>query len=168
MLYNTQSTPSKFKARSWVKINDELQRTYKDSNQTKFKTSMIRSHLCDRSDAYIFISGTITIKGAEDNDAARQALERLKGIIYIYCVPITDCISNINVTQIDYAKNIDFVMPMYNSTEYIDNYSKRLGGLRQYYRHESNDDITESESFKPKIKITAKPPDARNTKILKY
>ena len=81
---------------------------------------------------------------------------------------LTACISNINVTQIDNARDIDVVMQMYNSTEYIDNYSTILGGLRQYYRQESNEDITESESFKSKIKLTAKPPDTRNAKILKY
>ena len=60
------------------------------------------------------------------------------------------------------------MMPMYGLTEYKDNCSKTLGSLRQYYMHGSNDDITESESFKSKIKVTANPPDARKTKILKY
>ena len=52
--------------------------------------------------------------------------------------------------------------------KYSDNYSKTLRTLRQYYKDESNNHMTESESFKSKIKITAKPPDSRNTKILKY
>ena len=75
-------------------------------------------------------------------------------------MPFNDCVSNINVTQIDNAKDIVI-------TEYSDNYSKTLVSLRQYCKGESNDDITEYESFKSKIKIAAKPPDARNTKILK-
>ena len=78
-------------------------------------------------------------------------------------MPFNDCVSNINVTQIDNAKDIDVVI-----TEYSDNYSETLVSLRQYYKGESNDDITEYESFKSKIKITAKPHDARITKILKY
>ena len=78
-------------------------------------------------------------------------------------MPFTDCVSNVNVTQIDNGKDIDVVI-----IESSDNYSKNLVRLRQYYKGESNDDITEYESFKSKIKITAKPRDARNTKILKY
>ena len=68
-------------------------------------------------------------------------------------MPFTDSVSNINVTQIDNAKDIDVVI-----IDYSDNYSKALVSLRQYYESESNDDITEHESFKSKIKITAKPP----------
>ena len=51
MLDNTQNKPSKFRTRNLVEINDELRETYKDSNQSKFKTSMIRLSLCDGSDA---------------------------------------------------------------------------------------------------------------------
>ena len=124
---------------------------------------MFGSNLCSCSNAYIFISGTITIKGEGDDDAAKRTDERNKGVIFKNGVPFNDCVGNINVTQIDNAKDVDVVI-----TEYSDNYSKALVSLRQYYKGESNDDITEYESFKSKIKITAKPPDARNTKILKY
>ena len=50
--------------------------------------------------------------------------------------PFTDCISEINNTRIDNAKNIDAVIPTYNLIEYSDNYSKTLGSLWQYYRDE--------------------------------
>ena len=59
----------------------------------------------------------------------------------------------INNTQIDNAKYIDVVMPMYNLTEYSDNYSKISGDLSQYYRDDPNDKIIQSESFKYKSKI---------------
>ena len=91
---------------------------------------MVRSNLYDWSDAYIFVSGTITIKEVGDKDAGKGADERNKGVIYRNCIPFTDFINNINVTQIANAKYIDVMMPMYSSTEYIDNYSKALGGLR--------------------------------------
>ena len=55
-------------------------------------------------------------------------------------------------------------MPMYNLIEYSDNHSKRSGSLWQYYKNDPNDNITQSESFKSKIKITAKTPSAGNTK----
>ena len=55
-------------------------------------------------------------------------------------------------------------MPMYNSIEYSDNYSKTSGNLWQYYRDESNDNLADSELFKSKIKITGKTPAAGNEK----
>ena len=85
---------------------------------------MLRSSLCDYSDAYILVSGTITITGAGADDAAKRLDERNKGVIFKNCAPFTDCISEINNTQIDNAKYIDVVMPMYNLIEYSDNYSK--------------------------------------------
>ena len=65
---------------------------------------------------------------------------------------------------IDDTKDIDIVMPMYNLMEYSDNYSKTSGSLWQYYRDDPNDNITRSESFKYKIKITVKTPADGNTK----
>ena len=65
-------------------------------------------------------------------------------------------ISEINNAQVDNAKDIDTVKPMYNLIEYSDRYAKSSGSLWQYYRHESNDDLEDSESFKSKIKITGK------------
>ena len=125
---------------------------------------MLKSSLCDYSDAYILVTGKITITGAGDNAAARQADERDKGIAFKNCAPFTNCICEINNTQIDNAKDIDIVMPMYNLIEYSDNYAKTSGSLWQYYRDEPNDNLADSESFKSKIKITGKTPAAGNEK----
>ena len=62
------------------------------------------------------------------------------------------------------AKDIDIVMPMYNLIEYSDNYSKKSGSLWKYYRDEPNDNLADSESFKPKIKILGKTPNTDNEK----
>ena len=67
-----------------------------------------------------------------------------------------------NNSQIDNAKEIDVVMPMYHLIEYSDNYSETSGSLWQYYRNESN--IIESESFKSKVKIIEKNHANGNTK----
>ena len=99
---------------------------------------MIRPNLCDYSDAYILVGRTITIAGVETDDATKQADERNKGVIFKNCAPFTECINNINNTQIDNAKNID-VMPMYNLIEYIDSYSETSGHLWECYRDEPND-----------------------------
>ena len=125
---------------------------------------MLKSSLCDYSDAYILVKGTITITGAGADAAARQADERDKGVAFKNCAPFTNCISEINNTQVDNAKVIDIVMPMYNLIEYSDNYAKTTGSLWQYFRDEPDDNIEDSESLKSKIKITGKTPDDDNEK----
>ena len=101
---------------------------------------------------YIYLRGTVTITGAGDNDALRRIDERNKGVIFKNCLPFTDYISEINNIQIDNVKYIDIVMPMYNLTEYSDNYWETVESLWQYYRNDSNDTIARSGSFKYKIK----------------
>ena len=129
MLDNTQNEQPGFRTRNWVEVNDESRGKYSRSNQIKFKTSTIRPNLCDYSDACILVSGTIKSSGSGDDDAAKRVDEINKGVIFKICAPFTDCISNINNTQIDNAKDIDAMIPMYNSIEYSNNYSKTSGGL---------------------------------------
>ena len=107
-----------------VETNDESLGSYAENSQIKFKTSIIRSKLFDYSDAYILVGGTITIDGSGDDDAAKRLDEISKGAIFKICAQFTECISNINNTEIDNAKDIDVVMPMYNLIEHSDNYSK--------------------------------------------
>ena len=71
LLENATNHPSKFRTENWVEINDESRGTY-TSNDIKFKTTMLRSNLCDYADTYILVKGTITITGAGDNDAAKR------------------------------------------------------------------------------------------------
>ena len=163
LLDNASNQPSKFTTKSLVKINDESKGTYTDAD-IKFKTTMLRSNLFDYADAYILVTGAITITGAGNDDAARQADERNKGVILKNCAPFTKCISRINNTEIDNAQDIDIVMPMYNLIEYRDNYSKTSGSLYQYYKDYPNDNITRNESFKYKVKITGKSLEDGNTK----
>ena len=85
---------------------------------------MLKSSLCDYSDAYILVKGKITITGAGDDVAVRQADERDKGVAFKNCAPFINCISEINNTQVDNCKDIDIVMPLYNLLEYSDNYAK--------------------------------------------
>ena len=117
---------------------------------------MLKSSLCDYSDAYVLVKGKITITGAGADAAARQVDERDKGVAVKNCAPFTNCISEINNIQIDNVKDIDIVMSMCNLIEYSDNYAKTSGSLWQYFRDEPDDDLEDSESFKSKIKITGK------------
>ena len=161
---NKSNQPSKFRTKTWVGINDESRGTYNVNSQIKFKTTMLKSSLCDYSDAYILVKGTIAITGAGGDAAARQADERDKGVVFKNCAPFTNCISEINNTQVDNTKDIDIVMPMYNLIEYSNNYSKTSGSLWQYYRDEPNGNLANFESFKFKVKITGKTPAADNEK----
>ena len=67
---NASNQPSKFRTKNWVEINDQSRGTC-TSNYTKFKTTMLRSNLCDSADAYILVKGTITITGAGDDATKR-------------------------------------------------------------------------------------------------
>ena len=164
LLDNAQNEPSKFRTRNWAEINDASRETYNASDQIKSKTSMIRSNLCDYSDSYRLLSGTITITEEEADDTAKQLNERNKGVEFKDCARFTVCISNINNTQIKNAKDIVNVMSIHNLLEYSDNYLKTSRRLWQYYRNDPNDNITQSELFKSNIKITGKASADGNTK----
>ena len=56
---------------------------------------MLRTSLCDYCDAYILVSGIITITGAGNDDAVRRLDGRNKGVIFKNCAPFTGCISEI-------------------------------------------------------------------------
>ena len=125
---------------------------------------MLRSSLCDYADSYILVKGTMTITGAEDDAATRQADEKNKGVTFKNGAPFTKCISRINNTDIDNAHDIDIVIPVYNLIECSDNYAKTSGRLWQYYKDDPNDNLADSESFKSKLKITGNTPNNGNTK----
>ena len=113
MSSNKVTQPSKHRANNWVKIRDDVCRMYNTNIQIIFKTTMLKSSLCDYSDTYILVKGPIIIYRAETDSAARQADEITKQVIFTSCVPFTDCISKINNIQVDNAKELDVMMPMY-------------------------------------------------------
>ena len=164
LLDDSSNKTSKFRTRNWVEINDESRGTHTDDKQIKLKTTMLKSSLCDYSDAYILVKGKITITGSGNDAAHRQADERDKGVGFKNCAPFTSCKSDINNIDIDYCHEIDIVMPMYSLIEYSDNYAKTSGSFWQYYRDEPNDNLADSQSFKSKIKIIGKTPNNGNEK----
>ena len=125
---------------------------------------MLKSTLCDYSDAYILVKGTTSVTNTAADDAASNTTNQK--VIFKNCAPFTNCISEINNTQIDNAKDIDIVMPMYNLIEYSDNYAKTTGSLWQYckdipVRNDNNiiEDFTggnTTDSFNSKAKITGR------------
>ena len=96
---------------------------------------MLRSDLCDFSDAYVNIKGDVTLTKA----ANRNFIEvRNRFLTFRNNAPFTNYISEINNVLIDNAVDLDIVMPMYNLLEYSKNYRKRTGSLWNYYRDEPN------------------------------
>ena len=125
---------------------------------------MLKSSLCDYSDTNILVKGTISVNNTAAASAAANNNDRK--VIFKNCAPFANCMSEINNTQIDNAKDIDIVMPMYNLIEYSDNYAKTTGSLWQYCKDipaRDNDNeitiftrnnLTDSFNFKVKFSQT--------------
>ena len=125
LLNNSSNKPSKFRTRNWIEINDDIRGAYSPNKQIIFKTANLRSSLCDYSDAYILVKGNVSVNNtACDNSVANNTN---KNVIFENFAPFINCISKTNNTRIDNAEYNDKVMPMYNLTEYRDNYSKTSG-----------------------------------------
>ena len=127
---SASNKPYKFRTRNWVEINDDTRGAYSPNKKIRLKTAMLRSSLCDYSDAYILVKGNITVNNTAAADA--DANNTNKKVIFKNCAPFTNCISKINNIQIDNAEYIDIVLNMYNLIEYRDNYSKTSGNLWLY------------------------------------
>ena len=114
-----------------IEVHDQSGETHSTDKQARFKTSMLRSDLCDYSDAYIAIKGKITVANP-NNDAYNKKLTLKNN------APFTSCILKINNTLTDNAEDLHIVMPIYNLIENSKNYRKTTGSLWNYYRDESN------------------------------
>ena len=119
---------------------------------------MLRSDLCDYSEAYIVVKGTIDLLAddANENDKAQ------KNVTFTNNAGFRSCISKISSTLIDNAEDPDIVMPMYNLLEYSQNYHSTSGTLCNHYRDEIddvNDNASDGKSFKYKTEIVGKTPE---------
>ena len=109
---------------------------------------MLRSYLCEFSDAYILVKGVISATSPDDAKTNKAVAFKNKG-------PSINCISKINGVQIDNAEDLDIVMAMYNFLEYSKSYRKTTNSLWNYYRDEPSDRLSSnSESFKYKASVT--------------
>ena len=126
------------------------------------KASILKSDLCDFSDAYIVVKGDITLTKTADRDFIDV---RNSFLAFKNNAPFPDYILKVNGVLINNAENLDGVMPMYNLFEYSKNYRKTTESFWSYYRDEPNDFpvnnynanlTTNSESFKYKTSIAGK------------
>ena len=161
---NESEKLSKFVTREYVKVNS-LSNTYNENKSIRFKTPMSRSNLCDYSDAYILVKGTITVTApGVNNNADNIRDKRNRPLILKNNAPFVLRIARINGELIEDADDLDIVMSMHNLLEYSKNYIKTIGSLYNYYTDELSDDaddnsfaninVVNSEAFKYKNKIT--------------
>ena len=160
---NESEKLSKFVTREYVRVNS-LSNTYNENKSIRFKTPMLRSNLCDYSDAYILVKGTITVTAPGVNNNANNITDkRNRPVILKNNAPFVSCITRINGEFIEHADDLDIVMSMYNLLEHSKNYRKTIGSLYNYYRDELSNDaddnnfdnikVVNSNTFKYKNKI---------------
>ena len=106
--------------KKWIEVHDQSGETYTTNKQIRFKTSMLRSDLCDYSDEYIVVKGKIIVTNPNNNAYDKKLALKNNA-------PFLSCISKINNTFTDNAEDLDIVMSMYNLLEYSKNYRKKLG-----------------------------------------
>ena len=161
LLGNTSNKVPRFITKKWIEVYDQsgtAENRYNPNKQIRFKASMLRSYLCDYTDAYIVITGDITVEGPENRDRKNRPLAFKNN------APFISCISKINGVLIENAEDLDVLMPMYNLVEYSKNYSKISSSLLNYYIDEltdetndnngSNKNAINSKSFKYETSIT--------------
>ena len=132
VLGNADNESLTFATRKWYVINDQNNTDYGDGDENgttiKFETKVIKSNLCDYSDAYILVTGDITATGGDANTK----------VAFKNCAPFTKCVTHINDEHVDNADNLDIVMSMYNLIEYSDNYSDTSRSLWHFKSDEQN------------------------------
>ena len=151
LLNDSSNEESKFATKKWYVIDSQTAKgKYKQGDTIKFETETIKSSLCDYSDAFILVTGNITVAANNDTDVA-----------FKNCAPFSTCTTKINDIFVDEANHIYIAMPMYNLIEYSDNYSDTPGSLWQIKRDEvpaSDVDlsINNSQPFKYKAALLGK------------
>ena len=125
LLNKTDLDSKKFTTKRWYIIDTPVQK-YDADQAIKFDTKVIKPNLCDYSEAYILVKGTIN---NIDNAGG-------KIVCFKNCAPFKTCTSRINDELLEEAENLDIVSPMYNLIEYSDNYEDSTSSLYQFKRDE--------------------------------
>ena len=153
----------RFVTKKWIEVYDQSEKNYNPNKEIRIKTSMLRSDLCDFNDACIVVKENIVDRKAftandfdePNNTAANETATNTannnaygeKKFVFKNNAPFINCISKINVVQIDNTEDLDVVMPMYNLLEYSKNYRKTTGSLWNYYRDEPNSGINNGINY---------------------
>ena len=144
-LLNEESN-SKFVTRNWNIVNDQSNANYDVGNEISIR-QVLKSNLCEFSDAYILVRGDTTIN---EHNATQ--------VVFKNCAPNTKCITKIDGTTIDDAGDFNLVIPFYNLTEHSSEYSETMGSFWFHSKDEaikSDADIANKKfkSFAYKAKL---------------
>ena len=131
LLNNSENEYSKLTTKKWCIINSESKGNYSHQNPIRFLTNSLEPSLCDYSDAYILVTGDITVTGSDNNTK----------IAFKNCTPFNKCRTEINETFVDETDIINITMSMYNLLEHINNYSDTSGSLWNFKRDEIEGDV---------------------------
>ena len=165
LLNGSDNENSKFATKKWYIIDSESKGNYSHENPIKFLTNSLESSLCDYSDAYILVTGYITLTRtiaaavADNAPQRKQPLDAATQVVFKNCAPFEKCSTEIDGTLVDEANFINITMPMYNLIEYSGNYSDTSGSLWGFKRDEINNnaDVNDDDnapSFKYKASLT--------------
>ena len=111
-----------FVTKKWIEVYDQSKKDYNTNKEIRMKASMLRSDLCDYSNADIILKGDIIVTNPNNS-------KRNEAVAFKNNAPFINCISKINGIKIDNAEDLDVVMPMYNLLQYSKNYKKTTGSL---------------------------------------
>ena len=103
LLNSSENEYSKFATKKWYVIDSESKGVYSHENEIKFLTSSLESSLCDYSDAYILVTGNISVKRRNAADTADIALGAITQVTFKNCAPFENCKTEINDSLVDYA-----------------------------------------------------------------
>ena len=155
-LKDSSNGESKFAIKKWYVIDSQTTKgKYRQRDTIKFETETIKSRICGYSNAFILVTGNITVNANNNTDVA-----------FINCARFSTCTAKINYVFVDKANHICIAMPMYNLIKYSDNHSDTSGSLWQFKRDEvpiSNADLTidNFQSFKYKAALLGKTADVQ-------
>ena len=131
LLNGSDNENSKFATKKWYIIDSESNGNYSHHNPIKCLTKSIESSLCGYSDAYILVTGNITVTGSNANTK----------VAFKNCAAFEKCRTEVNETFVDDARHTNIAMSMYNLIEYSHNYSDTSGSLWQFKRDEIKGDV---------------------------
>ena len=148
LLNSSENENSKFARKKWYVIDSDAKGNYWKDHSIKFSTNSLESSLCDYSDAYILVTGNITVNRRNTADTDDIALGTITQVVFKNCSPFKNCRTEINDTFIDDADFINITMSMYNLIAYSDNYSDISGSLWDFKRDEidNNADVTKDNN----------------------
>ena len=139
LLNDSSNEESKFASKKWYVIDSQTTKgKHKQGDAIKFETETIKSSLCDYFDAFILVTGYITVTANNNTDVA-----------FKNCEPFSTCTTKINDIFVDQANHTYLAMPMYNVIGYSNNYPDTSGSLWQFKSDEvpvNNDDLSINNS----------------------